>query len=76
MKLSLKQKALFQTLGMFALAIVASAVIAFIAVNVSTTVLLNALGAGLFVWLGYLFYSVTLSRLEHQETLKQINEKS
>jgi hypothetical protein len=76
MKLSLKQKALLQTLGMFALAMVAAVAVAFVVANVSTIVLFNVLGVGAFAWFGYLFYSITLSRLEHQETLKQINEKS
>ena len=75
MKLSLKQKALAQTIGMFALAIAASVVIAFIAANVSTTVLINAFGVGSFVWLAYIFYSITLSRLEYNETLKKMTEK-
>jgi hypothetical protein len=75
MKLSLKQKALFQTIGLFGLAIPVAMIVTFIVTNVSTVVLLNALGVGFFVWFGYLFYSITLSRLEHQETLKKLNEK-
>ena len=75
MKLSLKQKALLQTLGLFALSIAGAVVVAFIISNVSTVVLVNALGLGLFTWFGYLFYSITLSRLEHQETLKELNKK-
>jgi hypothetical protein len=75
MQLSLKQKALLQTFSLFALAIVASAVVAFILSNVSTTVLLNAIGIGLFAWFGYMFYSLALSRLEHEEKLKETFEK-
>lgn len=75
MQLSLKQKALLQTLGVFALAIAASVAVAFIISNFSAIVLFNALGVAAFTWFGYLFYSVTLSRLEHQETLKQLNKK-
>lgn len=75
MNLSIKQKALIQTIGLFSLAIVVASIVSFILMYVSTTVLLNAIGVGLFVWFGYLFYSVTLSRLEHQETLKKLNEK-
>ena len=75
MQLSLKQKALLQTFGLFALAIVASSVVAFILSNVSTTVLLNAIGIGFFAWFGYMFYSLTLSRLEHEEKLKETFEK-
>ncbi len=75
MQFSLKQKALFQTIGLFALAIPVAMIVTFIVSNVSTVVLLNALGVGLFVWFGYLFYSVTLSRLEHEEALKELNKK-
>jgi hypothetical protein len=75
MKLSLKQKALAHTLGMFALAIVASVAVTFILANVSTTVLVNALGIGLFAFFAYMFYGITLSRLEYNEKLKEMNEK-
>jgi len=75
MKLSIKQKALFQTVGLFALAIPIAIIVTYILTNVSTVILLNALGVGLFVWFGYLFYSVTLSRLEHEDTLKELNKK-
>jgi hypothetical protein len=75
MQLSLKQKALFQTIGLFALAIPVAIIVTYIVANVSTTVLLNAVGVGFFVWFGYLFYGITLSRLEHQETLKELNKK-
>ena len=75
MQLSLKQKALAQTLGLFGLAIVVAIIVTFIVANVSTVVIFNVLGVGAFAWFGYLFYSITLSRLEHQETLKKLNEK-
>lgn len=75
MQLSLKQKALAQTLGLFALSIVGAVAVAFIIANFSAIVLFNALGVGLFAWFGYLFYSITLSRLEYNETLKKMTEK-
>ena len=75
MKFSLKQKALAQTIGLFALAIPVAIIVTYILTNVSTVILLNALGVVLFVWFGYLFYTVTLSRLEHQETLKELDQK-
>lgn len=75
MNLSIKQKALLQTVGLFAIAIVSGSVVAFILANVSTQVVLNAIGVGVIAWFGYLFYSLTLSRLEHQESLKKLNEK-
>lgn len=74
MKLSLKQKALVQTIGLFALALVCGLAVNFIMTYVSTEVVLRALGIGLFAWIAYIFYSITLSRLEHQETWKKLNE--
>ena len=74
MKLSLKQKALVQTSGMFALAILVAIVGTFIVANVSTQLLINALGIGFFGYLAYLFYSITLSRLEYQEKLKEMKD--
>ena len=75
MKLSLKQKALLQTVGLFALAIVTAVGVTLLIEIVSTTVLLNSIGIGMFVWFGYMFYGVTLSRLESEESWKKINEK-
>lgn len=75
MTLSIKQKALVQTIGMFALAIATACGLTFIIQNVSMHVIANALGLGAFAFLGYMFYCVTLSRLEYQESLKKINEK-
>jgi hypothetical protein len=74
MQLSLKQKALVQTIGMFALAIASAVVITFIMANVSTQILINAIGVGFFTWLAYLFYSITLSRLEYNESLKELEK--
>jgi hypothetical protein len=73
--MSLKQKALLQTLGMFAFVIAVSAAVAFILANVSAATIANAFGAGAIVFLAYMFYNVTLSRLEYNETLKKMTEK-
>jgi hypothetical protein len=70
--MSLKLRALIQTVGLIALAIACSATIGFIAANVSTETILQALGFGALAWFVYLFYSITLSRLEYQEKLKEI----
>jgi hypothetical protein len=75
MKLSLKQKALLQTLGLFAIAIVSGTTVALILEYVSTKVILNAIGVGVISWFGYLFYSITLSRLEHEDSLKELYKK-
>ena len=75
MQLSLKQKALLQTVGLFALSLAGAAIVAFIIANVSAIVLFNALAIGLFAFLGRMFYNAILSNLEHQETLKELNKK-
>lgn len=73
--MSLKQKALLQTLGMIALVIVASYSVAFILANVSAATIADAFGIGALIFLAYVFYNVTLSRLEYNETLKKMTEK-
>jgi len=75
MKLSLKQKALLMTTGMVAGAIIGVNLIKSIIENVSTEVLTNAIGLGFVGFFGYMLYSITLNRLEYQETLKKLNEK-
>jgi hypothetical protein len=74
-KMSLKQKALLQTLGMFALVIVVSVVTTFILANVSAATIANVFGAGSIAFLAYIFYNITLSRLEYNEKLKDLNKK-
>jgi FtsH-binding integral membrane protein len=73
--MSLKQKALLQTIGMFALVIVVSYVVTFILANVSAATIANAFGVGSIAFLAYMFYSVTLSRLEYNAKLKEMTEK-
>lgn len=75
MKLSLKLKALLITFGMIVLAIVGAGAIAFVLQNVPAETIADAFGFGFISWLVYLLYSITLNRLEYQETLKKINEK-
>jgi len=75
MQLSLKQKALVQTIGMFALAIVTAIAVTFILANVSAATIANAFMIGSFVFLAYVFYGITLSRLEYNEKLKEMAKK-
>ena len=75
MNLSLKQKALLQTIGLFSLAIVVGSIVSFILMHVSTQIVLNIIGGSCLIWIAYIFYSITLSRLEHQEALKELNKK-
>ena len=75
MKLSLKQKALLETLFMASTALMGSVAVMFIVTYISVQALTNILGVALFVYLGYLFYSITLSRLEYDEKLKEMTKK-
>jgi uncharacterized membrane protein YfcA len=74
MTLTLKQKALLHTVAMFIGAILGSFVLAFIIANVSAATIANAIGLAAFVFLGYAFYGITLSRLEYREKLKEMKE--
>jgi len=74
MKLSLKQKALLITLGLFATAAVSGSIVGFILAHVSTQTIINTLAIGAFVFLAWVMYGVTLSRLEYQESLKNLKE--
>jgi hypothetical protein len=75
MKLSLKQKAILQTIGMFAGAVVIAHLVTFIIQNVSTEVLANVAGFGFIGFFGYMFYQITLNRLEYNEKLKEFAKK-
>ena len=75
MKLSLKQKALLQTVG-FVLGSIAAAVgVNLIVEHVPFNVIVNAVMVGLFGWIMYSVYSLILLRLESAEAAKQRSEK-
>lgn len=74
MKLSLKQKALIQTVAII-VAVVAGSLLGTIAIHVIPAIAYPYIAlAGLLIVFGYLMYNVVLSRLEYQETLKNLNE--
>lgn len=74
MKLSLKQKALIQTVAII-VAVVAGSVLGTIAIHmIPATAYPYIALAGLLIVFGSLMYNVVLSRLEHQETMKKIRE--
>ena len=72
--MSLKVKALVQTLGLIALAIFVASTISFILANVSTETIMQALSIGLVSWLVYMFYSIRLLSLEYEQKLKETKE--
>lgn len=75
MKFSLKQKALLITTAMIGGSVLLVGAIAFILQNVPADTIANAFAFGFVSWMVYLLYSITLNRLEYQETLKKLNEK-
>ncbi len=75
MKLSLKQKALLQTVGFVLGSIAAALGVNLIIEHVPFDVLVQALMVGVFSWILYLVYSLILLRLESAEAAKQRSEK-
>ena len=74
MNLTLKQKALVQTVAMIVGSIFCASVLSFIVANVSTQVILNALAIGFLFFAIHTFYSIALSRLEYNESLKELKK--
>jgi uncharacterized membrane protein YfcA len=75
LKMSLKLKALLITLSVIASAVAGAMVAAFLIANVSIQTLANICIVLVLGWLVYLFYGLTLNRLEYEETLKKMTEK-
>ena len=75
MKLSLKQKALLQTVGFVLSSIAAAVGVNLIVEHVPFNVIVNAVMVGLFGWIMYSVYSLILLRLESAEAAKQRSEK-
>lgn len=74
MNLTLKQKALAQTVAMIGGAILIASAISFILNNVSTQTILDAVAYAGLAWVVYIFYSITLARLEYNESLKELKK--
>ena len=74
MNLTLKQKALAQTVAMIGGAILIASAISFILNNVNTQTILDAVAYAGLAWVVYIFYSITLARLEYNESLKELKK--
>ena len=74
MNLTLKQKALAQTVAMIGGAILIASALSFILNNVDTQTILNAVAYAGLAWVVYIFYSITLARLEYKESLKELKK--
>jgi hypothetical protein len=75
MTLSIKQKAMLIALGTVAAAVTGSIFIAFVVMNVSRDTLAYVCLSAVCGWFVYIFYTITLSRLEYDERSKEMFEK-
>lgn len=75
MTLSIKQKAMLITLGIIVAAIAGSMCIAFVVMNVDRDTLAYLTIGAVCSWFVYIFYAITLQRLEYNESVKEMFEK-
>lgn len=75
MKLSLKQKALIETLKIFASGMLGGLIVSLMFTYFSVQTVMALLGVAVMVYLGYIVYGINLSRLESLERLKEMTEK-
>ena len=73
--MTVKQRAIVQTLGLLALIIASSVGVTMILQHLTTDQVLLGLGSASIALLVYSMYGVILSRLEYQETLKKMVDK-
>jgi hypothetical protein len=73
--MSLKIKALLQLVGLVAAGIAGAELVNFITNYVPRDTIINAIQFGCIGGLLYMCYSLILSRLEAQESLKNLNKK-
>jgi putative Ca2+/H+ antiporter (TMEM165/GDT1 family) len=75
MKLSVKQKALLVTFGLLGSMILGSGIIVLIGEYFSAQAIGNMLGVIFLSGVVYLLYSITLNRLEYEESVKNLSKK-
>ena len=73
--MSVKQKALLQTVGIFALIAGSSVLIQLALANMDLQTIRYILGAGVLGFFGYVIYGIVLARLQSQEILNKMNTK-
>lgn len=72
MNLSLKQKALVQTLAFVASAIAGGVIVSLLIEYVPVKTLLTALGIGIFTYIIYIAYQINLSQLQYKAKLEEM----
>jgi uncharacterized membrane protein YfcA len=75
MTLSIKQKAMLITAGIIAGVIAGSYAVTFILANVPAHIIANVCGGAFVAWFIYLFYAITLNRLEYEQKINEITRK-
>lgn len=75
MKLSLKQKAFIQTLGLIVFACIVGAIVGTVLSMIPPAVAPYIVAGAFFGLMFNLLYNVNVSRLEYREKLKEMTEK-
>ena len=75
MTLTVKQKALLATIGVFAIAILSGLAIDFIAKNVSMATIMYVFLAGFVLFFSNMMYQIFVSKFEYDENLKKFDMK-
>ena len=76
MNLSLKQKALVQTLKLMGSGLVTGLVVSLMFTYLSIQTISIMIGVGVFGYLCYIVYAINLSQLESLDRLNKANEKA
>lgn len=75
MNLSLKQKALLNTVTLMGSALLGGFAVSLMFIYFSVTTIFTIIGVAGFGYLMYIVYAINLSQLESQERLKEMTEK-
>lgn len=75
MQLSLKQKALLQTLTLMGSGMLTGLAVTLMFTYFSTQTIFAIFGAAILGYLCYIVYSINLSHLQYNEKLKEMTEK-
>lgn len=76
MQLSLKQKALIQTLKLMGSALISGLAVSLMFTYLSVQTIFTVIGVAVFGYLCYTVYAINLSQLESIDRLNKANEKA
>ena len=75
MQLSLKQKALLQTLTLIGSALAFSAVVSLMFTYLSVPTIFITFGLAMLAYFGHIVYEINLNQLKYKETLNEMLDK-